>query len=88
MASSAVASLYAGLPIDHVVPEAGDLAKSLTASDILVGRRTVRFQPQTGTQVGSSTVSAAGSIVQFVEPMSAVVKVVAPEVVPTIGFVM
>ena len=66
MASSAVASLYAGLPIDHVVPEAGDLAKSLTASDILVGRRTVRFQPQTGTQVGSSTVSAAGSIVQFV----------------------
>lgn len=64
--SSVVSTTYAGLSIDHVVPKAGDLAKSLTASDILVGRRRVRFQPQTGTTSGSSTVSAAGSIIQFV----------------------
>ena len=64
--SSVVSTTYAGLSIDHVVPKAGDLAKSLTASDILVGRRRVRFQPQTGTTAGSSTVSAAGSIIQFV----------------------
>jgi len=63
-----VSNTYAGLAIDHVVPNAGDLAKSLSASDILVGRRTIRFQPQTGTQIGSVTggISAAGSICQFV----------------------
>jgi hypothetical protein len=68
MASGVASSLYAGLPIDRVVPEAGDLAKSLTASEILVGRRTIRWQPQTGTQVGTTTggQSAAGQIPQFV----------------------
>ena len=64
--ASIVNSSYAGLPIEHTVPKAGDVAKSLSASDILVGRRRIRFQPQTGTTVGSSTVSAANQIIQFV----------------------
>ena len=64
--ASIVNSSYAGLPIEHTVPKAGDVAKSLSASDILVGRRRVRFQPQTGTTVGSATVSAANQIIQWV----------------------
>jgi hypothetical protein len=65
--SSVLSPVFANLSVEHVVPDSADVSKSLSASDVLVGRRVVRFQAQTGTAVGSvsSGTSAAGSVVQF-----------------------
>lgn len=52
---------FAGIPISEVVPEAiAGMNEGLTKSSLLVSRRKIRFQPQTG------TTASAGSIVQFV----------------------
>jgi hypothetical protein len=52
---------FQGLPISEVVPEAiAGLNEGLTKSSLLVSRRKIRFQPQTG------TTATPGSIVQFV----------------------
>jgi hypothetical protein len=52
---------FQGLPISEVVPEAiPAMSEGMTKSSLLVSRRKIRFQPQTG------TTAAPGSIVQFV----------------------
>jgi len=52
---------YAGIAISEVVPEAiAGMNEGLTKSSLLVSRRKIRFQPQTGTS------ASPGSIVQFV----------------------
>ena len=52
---------FQGLPISEIVPEAIPAMKDgLSKSSLLVSRRKVRFQPQTG------TTASPGSIVQFV----------------------
>ncbi len=52
---------FQGLPISEVVPEAiPAMSEGMTKSSLLVSRRKIRFQPQTGTS------ATAGSIVQFV----------------------
>jgi hypothetical protein len=52
---------FQGLPISEVVPEAVPaMNEGMTKSSLLVSRRKIRFQPQTG------TTAAPGSIVQFV----------------------
>lgn len=52
---------YQGLPISEIVPDAlPAMRDGLSKSSLLVSRRKVRFQPQTG------TTAAPGSIVQFV----------------------
>lgn len=52
---------FQGLPVTEVVPEAiPALQDGMTKSSLLVGRRRIRFQPQTGTTANP------GSIVQFV----------------------
>jgi hypothetical protein len=52
---------FAGIPISEVVPEAiAGMNEGLTKSSLLVSRRRIRFQPQTGTSAGPN------SIVQFV----------------------
>jgi hypothetical protein len=52
---------YAGIAISEVVPEAiAGMNEGLTKSSLLVSRRKIRFQPQTGTS------ATPGSIVQFV----------------------
>ena len=52
---------FQGLPISEVVPEAiAGLNEGLTKSSLLVSRRKIRFQPQTG------TTATPGGIVQFV----------------------
>jgi hypothetical protein len=58
---------FAGIPISEVVPEAiAGMNEGLTKSSLLVSRRKIRFQPQTGTTVGSAGAGAGGNIVQFV----------------------
>ena len=52
---------FQGLPVSEVVPEAiPAMNDGMTKSSLLVGRRRIRFQPQTGTTAGPN------SIVQFV----------------------
>lgn len=52
---------FQGLPISEVVPEAiAGLNEGLSKSSLLVSRRKIRFQPQTG------TTATPGSIIQFV----------------------
>ena len=52
---------FQGLPISEVVPDAiAGMQEGLSKSSLLVSRRKIRFQPQTGTS------AAPGSIVQFV----------------------
>jgi hypothetical protein len=52
---------FQGLPISEVVPEAiPAMGEGMSKSSLLVSRRKIRFQPQTG------TTAAPGSIVQFV----------------------
>lgn len=52
---------FQGLPISEVVPDAiAGMQEGLSKSSLLVSRRKIRFQPQTG------TTAAPGSIVQFV----------------------
>ena len=52
---------FKGLPISEVVPEAiPAMNEGMTKSSLLVSRRKIRFQPQTGTS------ASPGSIVQFV----------------------
>lgn len=52
---------FQGLPISEVVPEAiPAMNEGMTKSSLLVSRRKIRFQPQTGTS------AQPGSIVQFV----------------------
>ena len=52
---------FQGLPISEVVPEAiPAMNEGMTKSSLLVSRRKIRFQPQTGTTANP------GSIVQFV----------------------
>jgi hypothetical protein len=52
---------FQGLPISEVVPEAVPaMNEGMTKSSLLVSRRKIRFQPQTGLS------AAPGSIVQFV----------------------
>lgn len=52
---------FQGLPISEVVPEAiPAMNEGMTKSSLLVSRRKIRFQPQTGTSANP------GSIVQFV----------------------
>lgn len=52
---------FQGLPVSEVVPEAiPALSDGMTKSSLLVGRRRIRFQPQTGTTANPN------SIVQFV----------------------
>jgi len=52
---------FQGLPISEVVPDAiSGMQEGLSKSSLLVSRRKIRFQPQTG------TTAAPGSIVQFV----------------------
>ncbi len=52
---------FQGLPISEVVPEAiPAMSEGMTKSSLLVSRRKIRFQPQTGTS------ASPGSIVQFV----------------------
>ncbi len=52
---------FQGLPISEVVPEAVPaMNEGMTKSSLLVSRRKIRFQPQTG------TTAQPGSIVQFV----------------------
>jgi hypothetical protein len=60
---------FQGLPISEVVPEAiPAMGEGMSKSSLLVSRRKIRFQPQTGTAVGnfSAGTGAGGSIVQFV----------------------
>lgn len=60
---------FQGLPISEVVPEAVPaMNEGMTKSSLLVSRRKIRFQPQTGTSVGnfSAGTGASGAIVQFV----------------------
>lgn len=54
-----VLSPFAGLPVSEVVPDAMEV-RGVSKSSLLVGRRRVRFQPQTGTTANP------GSIIQFV----------------------
>jgi hypothetical protein len=57
----ALNNAFQGLPISEVVPEAVPaMNEGMTKSSLLVSRRKIRFQPQTG------TTASAGSIVQFV----------------------
>lgn len=52
---------FQGLPISEIVPEAVPaMNEGMTKSSLLVSRRKIRFQPQTG------TTAAPGSICQFV----------------------
>jgi hypothetical protein len=52
---------FQGLPISEVVPDAvAGMQEGLSKSSLLVSRRKIRFQPQTGTS------ATPGSIVQFV----------------------
>jgi hypothetical protein len=52
---------FQGLPISEVVPEAiPAMSEGMTKSSLLVSRRKIRFQPQTG------TTASPGAIVQFV----------------------
>jgi hypothetical protein len=52
---------FQGLPISEVVPDAiAGMQEGLSKSSLLVSRRKIRFQPQTGTS------ASPGSIVQFV----------------------
>lgn len=52
---------FQGLPVSEVVPEAiAGMSEGMTKSSLLVSRRRIRFQPQTGLTAGP------GSIVQFV----------------------
>jgi hypothetical protein len=52
---------FQGLPISEVVPDAiAGMQEGLSKSSLLVSRRKIRFQPQTG------TTASPGSIVQFV----------------------
>lgn len=52
---------FQGLPISEVVPEAiPAMGEGMSKSSLLVSRRKIRFQPQTG------TTASPGSIVQFV----------------------
>lgn len=52
---------FQGLPISEVVPEAiPAMGEGMSKSSLLVSRRKIRFQPQTG------TTATPGSIVQFV----------------------
>jgi hypothetical protein len=52
---------FQGLPISEVVPDAiAGMQEGLSKSSLLVSRRKIRFQPQTG------TTATPGSIVQFV----------------------
>lgn len=60
---------FQGLPISEVIPEAiPAMSEGMTKSSLLVSRRKIRFQPQTGTSVGNwaNGTGAGGSIVQFV----------------------
>lgn len=58
---------FQGLPISEVVPEAiPAMSEGMSKSSLLVSRRKIRFQPQTGTTAGSAGSGAGGSIVQFV----------------------
>lgn len=50
---------FQGLPVQEVVPDAAQV-KGLSKSSLLVSRRRIRFQPQTGTTANP------GSIIQFV----------------------
>jgi hypothetical protein len=70
--STVLSPTFANLSVEHVVPDSADVSKSLSASDVLVGRRVVRFQAQTGVKVGdvgtngsAGGTSAAGAVVQF-----------------------
>lgn len=60
---------FQGLPISEVVPEAiPAMGEGMSKSSLLVSRRKIRFQPQTGTTVGNfaAGTGAGGNIVQFV----------------------
>lgn len=70
--STVLSPTFANLSVEHIVPDSADVSKSLSASDVLVGRRVVRFQAQTGVRVGdvgtngsAGGTSAAGAVVQF-----------------------
>ena len=57
--SQALATNYAGYPVEEVVPDAA-MVKGVSRSSLLTGRRRIRLQPQTGTSAGPN------SIIQFV----------------------
>ena len=59
MSGATVISPFAGLPVSEVVPDAMEV-KGVSKSSLLVGRRRIRFQPQTGTTANP------GGIIQFV----------------------
>ena len=59
MSGATVISPFAGLPVSEVVPDAVEV-KGVSKSSLLVGRRRIRFQPQTG------TTASPGGIIQFV----------------------